>query len=142
MFQEILDLNRERKRLDREEKRYKLKPDPKTQLVRLSEFIDEVHDIMLALDVRQIFKKYCLVIQEKETIVTDLVGEMVKMGIIEESVLPQQVIEAYEKKAEDIRNREEQLLKKLEKQKSKPLKKLNSKSRTVSLEKQQSVEKK
>ena len=104
MFQEILDLNRERKRLDREEKRYKLKPDPKTQLVRLSEFIDEVHDIMLALDVRQIFKKYCLVIQEKETIVTDLVGEMVKMGIIEESVLPQQVIEAYEKKAEDIRN--------------------------------------
>ena len=142
MFQEILDLNRERKRLDREEKRYKLKPDPKTQLVRLSEFIDEVHDIMLALDVRQIFKKYCLVIQEKETIVTDLVGEMVKMGLIEESVLPQQVIEAYEKKAEDIRNREEQLLKKLEKQKSKPLKKLNSKSRTVSLEKQQSVEKK
>ena len=142
MFQEILDLNRERKRLDREEKRYKLKPDPKTQLVRLSEFIDEVHDIMLALDVRQIFKKYCLVIQEKETIVTDLVGEMVKMGLIEESVLPQQVIEAYEKKAEDIRNREEQLLKKLEKQKSKPLKKLNSKSKTVSLEKQQSVEKK
>ena len=88
MFQEILDLNRERKRLDREEKRYKLKPDPKTQLVRLSEFIDEVHDIMLALDVRSIFKKYCLVIQEKETIVSDLVGEMVKMGLIEESVLP------------------------------------------------------
>ena len=64
------------------------------------------------------------------------------MGLIDESVLPQQVIEAYEKKAEDIRNREEQLLKKLERQKSKPLKKMNSKSKTVSLEKQSSVEKK
>ena len=52
LFQEILDLNRERKRQDREEARYKKKPNPKKQLTRLTEFIDEVHDIMLALDVR------------------------------------------------------------------------------------------
>ena len=44
---------------------------------------------MLALDVRQIFKKYCLVIQEKETIVTDLLGEMAKMNLIDEKVLPE-----------------------------------------------------
>ena len=55
---------------------------------RLTEFVDEVHDIMLALDIRSIFKKYCLVVQEKETVVSDLVGEMVKMNLIDESVVP------------------------------------------------------
>ena len=68
---------------------------------------------MLALDIRSIFKKYCLVVQEKETVVSDLVGEMVKMNLIDESVVPQQVIEAYEKKNEEVRKREEELLNKL-----------------------------
>ena len=68
---------------------------------------------MLALDIRSIFKKYCLVVQEKETVVSDLVGEMVKMNLIDESVVPSQVIEAYEKKNEEARKREEELLNKL-----------------------------
>ena len=58
LFQEIMELNRERRRKDEEEVRIRTRVDPRKALTRLSNFVDEVHDIMLALDVRQIFKKY------------------------------------------------------------------------------------
>ena len=74
MFQEIMELERERRRKDAVEARNSLRVDPRKALTRLCNFVDEVHDIMLALNVRQIFKKYQLVVEEKGTIVTEMVG--------------------------------------------------------------------
>ena len=96
MFQEIIELNGERRRKDEEETRTRTKVDPRRALTRLCKFVDEVHDIMLALNVRQIFKKYQLVVEEKGNMVTDIIDELVNVGLVSKSVLPEHILKQRE----------------------------------------------
>ena len=57
MFKEIKELNDERLRLDKNDQANMTKYDPKRALNRLSTYVDEVHDILTTLDIRQIMKK-------------------------------------------------------------------------------------
>ena len=112
MFQEILELEGERRRKDAAEARNSLRVDPRKALTRLSNYVDEVHDIMLALNVRQLFKKYQLVVQEKGAIAGELIGEMVRLGLVDPSVLPEHILAQHEAAEEARAKREEALAKK------------------------------
>ena len=65
---------------------------------------------MLALNVRQIFKKYQLVVEEKGTMTMKIIEELIKMGLVSPAVL-----EIFKKKEEE----EEEKNRKLEEEKEK-----------------------
>ena len=82
MFKEIKELNEERLRLDKNDKANMTKYDPKRALNRLSTFVDEVHDILTTLDIRQIMKNYLTSVDEKVQDVGDLVMELANIKLI------------------------------------------------------------
>ena len=82
MFKEIKELNEERLRLDKNDKANMTKYDPKRALNRLSTFVDEVHDILTTLDIRQIMKNYLTSVEEKVQDVGDLVMELANIKLI------------------------------------------------------------
>ena len=82
MFKEIKELNEERLRLDKNDKANMTKYDPKRALNRLSTFVDEVHDILTTLDIRQIMKNYLTSVDEKVQDVGDLVMELASIKLI------------------------------------------------------------
>jgi len=75
-------LNDERARVDAEEARTLIKPDHRKQLDRLSTYVEDVHEIMLSLNVQNIFSTYQLVIDAKTNLLTDLLQELRTIGII------------------------------------------------------------
>ena len=50
--------------------------------------------------------------EEKGSIVTDLVGEMVRLGIVDKNVLPEHILKEHEAREEELRKREEEIMKK------------------------------
>ena len=65
MFKEITELNIERMRIDEYEEQQLIRPDLKKSLTRLSTFVDEVHDILMTLDIRAVMRTYWAVMEEK-----------------------------------------------------------------------------
>ena len=66
MFKEITEMNIERMRIDEYEERHLLRPNPKKSLIRLTTFVDEVHDILKTLNIRAIMRIYWSVMEEKD----------------------------------------------------------------------------
>ena len=88
MFKEIKQLNEERLRLDKNDLANMTRYDPKRALNRLSGFVDEVHDILITLDIRQIMKDYLKSVDEKVHDVSDLVIELANIKLIPPSQIP------------------------------------------------------
>ncbi len=88
MFREIHELNEERVRLDKYDATHMSKYDPKKSLHRLSTFVDEVHDILLTLDIKQIMKNYQQSVDEKVRAVGDLCVELANIKLIPPSLIP------------------------------------------------------
>ena len=65
MFREIVDLTEDKNQRDLQEQRTSHRIDPKKALGRLTTFVDEVHDILMTLDVRSIMKNYMATIEER-----------------------------------------------------------------------------
>ena len=90
MFKEITELNNERMRMDRYEEQHSVRRDAKKTLNRLSGFVDEVHDILVTLDVKQLMKGYWKVMDEKAHQVSDLVANMAQVRLIPPALLPKE----------------------------------------------------
>ena len=96
MFEEITQLNKERKRLDEYEAVNSTRRDPKKSLNRLSTFVDEVHDIMMTLKIKDIMQHYWTIIEEKTETLNDLTKMMTTIKLIPPYILPNAVREQWD----------------------------------------------
>ena len=67
---------------------------------RLTVFVDDVHDIMMTLDIKTIMKNYIATIEEKMNYLAELSKELAAIKIIPPSILPEDVKEAFEQEHE------------------------------------------
>ena len=96
MFREIIDLTEEMHFQDQKEKEKSLVIDPKKALKRLTVFVDEVHDIMMTLDIKTIMKNYVATIDEKMLFLGELSKELATIKVIPTSILPADLKESFE----------------------------------------------
>ena len=59
-------------------------------------FVDEVHDIMMTLDVKTIMKNYMATLDEKMEQLGELSKELATIKVIPPSILPPDVRQAFE----------------------------------------------
>ena len=91
MFKEIQELNDERKRIDDHEEQHAVRKDPKKSLNRLTVFVDEVHDILMTLNIKQIMRNYWDIIEEKGQSLGDLCKNIAIIKLIPPSLLPKDI---------------------------------------------------
>ena len=96
MFREIIDLTEEMHFQDQKEKEKSLVIDPKKALKRLTVFVDEVHDIMMTLDIKTIMKNYVATIDEKMMFLGELSKELATIKVIPTTILPADLRESFE----------------------------------------------
>ena len=96
MFKEIIDLTEEMHFQDQKEKENSLIIDSKKALKRLTVFVDEVHDIMMTLDIKTIMKNYIATIDEKMMFLGELSKELATIKVIPSSILPADIRESFE----------------------------------------------
>lgn len=81
---------------DQKEKENSLIIDSKKALKRLTVFVDEVHDIMMTLDIKTIMKNYIATIDEKMMFLGELSKELATIKVIPSSILPADIRESFE----------------------------------------------
>ena len=93
MFKEITELNEERKRINQDEAVHSIRLDPKKSLNRLSIFVDEVHDIMMTLKIKDVMQYYWEITEGKIEALNDLTKMMTTIKLIPPSILPRAIRE-------------------------------------------------
>ena len=96
MFKEITELNDERIRLDEYDELNAARRDPKKSLNRLSQFVDEVHDILMTVNIKEIMRSYWATIEKKAQVIGDLTKNMATIKLIPPSLLNKDVRAVYE----------------------------------------------
>lgn len=62
--------------------------DDKKKIARLTNFINEFHDMIVTVDWRQILKIYQSVVNIKEDTITKITKDLDKLGLINKSSMP------------------------------------------------------
>ena len=81
-LQEIIELKKERIRLDEEQDRTFIEPNEKKKIERLGKFVKDFDEVLRAVDFRSIFSHYQRVVQAKVRSVERVTKELMKIGML------------------------------------------------------------